>query len=537
MVLLDQGLVNIILAGAALAVGLRVLGRALYPFGLSGDVYYHLHCAEAIRANSFRLPKNLPGFIWKTGYTYPPLFHVILALFPDKLRRWFERYSSLIFDLGQTVFVCYTTLALFLYLGDVPTLAGTKALVVAGAYLVSPMLNAYLIGPRSMTGTGRTLGEGLFVVAVASTLLWEMGRGHGFALLAIFCYGLAPLSSKFGLQSLVAIFLVLGVAEKFTWCLLIVAGMGAGFLVSKGHLLRVIKGQLNHSKFYLQFLQPRRVDLEGSYGLKAYCSRLSASLKPPKVWRKLFRWFLEERSAIHVIIFHNFHFWILALFWLGNVDRFVIYWTMPGLSSLCILAIAPFFPLLLTTLKPFRFLGENYRYLEYYQWVYWLLLCYGSPTLFLPTAVIAAIYTCCLLVIHIRFLKNWQGDYLRSKPFFEQVKNLYAGKRAFAISGAYYEICYRGKVEVLLWGGNMVPGCVLYDELDELFHRFPFPREGNGYLKILRKYEVELVLCHESTAEFLGPSTFMGLTEMDLPPSQYRLFRLAQWRIEKDRIR
>jgi hypothetical protein len=306
------------------------------------------------------------------------------------------------------------------------------------------------------------------------------------------------------------------------------AGMGAGFLVSKGHLFRVIKGQLNHSKFHLQFLQPRRVDLEGSYGLMAYCSRLIASLKPPQVWRKLFRWILEERSAAHVIIFHNFHFWLLALFWLGNADGPAIYWTKPGLNSLCILAIAPFFPLVLTTLKPFRFLGENYRYLEYYQWVYWVLLCYGSPPLFLPIAIIAAIYTCGLLVIHIRFLKNWQGDYLRSEPFFEQIKNLYAGKRAHTVSGSYYELCYRGKVEILLWAGNMVPRHVPYDELDEVFHRFPYPRKGNGYLKILRKYGVELVMCEEKTADFLGPLRFIGLEQLDMPANQYRLFRLTK---------
>jgi len=209
------------------------------------------------------------------------------------------------------------------------------------------------------------------------------------------------------------------------------------------------------------------------------------------------------------------------------MHRFGSFWIEPGLSSLCILGIAPFFPFILTTLKSFRFLGENYRYLEYYQWVYWCLLCYSSPPLFLAIAITAAIYTCGLLVIHIGYLRDWQRDYFWSEPFFECVKELYAGKRAHTVSGSYYELCYRGKLEILLWGGNMVPGHVPYDELDEIFHRFPYPRTGNGYLKILRKYGVELVVCHESSAELLGPSTFVGLEEIDVPPNQYRLFQLT----------
>ncbi|MGD9037196.1 MAG: hypothetical protein PVF10_11600 [Syntrophobacterales bacterium] len=526
MAYLDQGLVYIILVGAGLAVGLRVLGRTLYPDGVCGDVFYHLLCAQAIRENSLRLPKDIPGFIWQTGYTYPPLYHLLLALFPERYGKFFERYSSLIFDLVQTVFVWYTTRAFFSYLGDVPALAEIKALAVSGANIVSPMLNAYISGPRSMTGTGRTLGEGLFVVAVCSTLLWEMGRGHGFALVAIFCYGFVPLASKFGLQSLVALFLVLGLALKFKWCLLMIAGMGVGFLVSRGHLLKVIKGQLYHSLFYFQFLQPRRTGLEGLHGVRAYCSRLIEVLKPPGIGRKLTRWLLEERCATHVVVVHNFHIWILAFLWLGNSIRFGDIGAEQVLKSLFFLSIVPFFPLILTTLKPFRFLGENYRYLEYYQWAYWLLLCYFSPGLFSMAAIIAAIFTCCLLVIQLRYVRDWEQAYNNSAPFFDHVKRVYAGKKAYVLSGTYYELCYRGNVDILYWSSNMMPGIVPYGELDELFHRWPFPREGNGYQRVLKRYGVELVMCHEATAEFLGPSTLVGLEAIEMPPSQYRLFRL-----------
>jgi hypothetical protein len=123
-------------------------------------------------------------------------------------------------------------------------------------------------------------------------------------------------------------------------------------------------------------------------------------------------------------------------------------------------------------------------------------------------------------------VRDWEQAYNNSAPFFDHVKRVYAGKKAYVLSGTYYELCYRGNVDILYWSSNMMPGIVPYGELDELFHRWPFPREGNGYQRVLKRYGVELVMCHEATAEFLGPSTLVGLEAIEMPPSQYRLFRL-----------
>jgi hypothetical protein len=130
-------------------------------------------------------------------------------------------------------------------------------------------------------------------------------------------------------------------------------------------------------------------------------------------------------------------------------------------------------------------------------------------------------------MIQVRYVRDWHRAYNDSGPFFEEVKRLYAGKRGFALSGTYYEFCYRGRVDILFWPANMVLEEVPYNELAELFYRFPFPRDGNGYQEVLRRYGVELVLCNEYALAQLSPTIFEGLEEIDMPPSKYYLYRVA----------
>jgi hypothetical protein len=248
-------------------------------------------------------------------------------------------------------------------------------------------------------------------------------------------------------------------------------------------------------------------------------------------FREIVFWLLNERNFFHVIIFYNLHFWLLSLWWLLHPSVFNVVKAVPLFNTLIFLALTPFLPLILTSFPKFRFLGENYRYLEYFQWVVWLLLYMASSNLFYSSVLISGLISIGLVLEAMKNAGSWQEEYLRTEPFFEQLRRLYAGKNIFPLGGKYYETLFRGRVNILLWPGNMRPDAVPYDELEELFHYYPYPKEGHGYLKVLRKYSVELVMLHDSVVSILGNKPFEGLSEIRMPLCQLRLFSLNRHEI------
>lgn len=523
---LNPIVVTTLSALAIVAIGLRILGRVLYPHAIAGDVQFHLGCAKVIRGNNMKIPDSIPGYIWDTGYTYPPLFHYILALFSEKGGMYFERFASVIFDVLQTAMVFYTSDMVLVNLGYEAALAKNMALGVSAAYILSPVFNSHVWGPRVMTGTGRTLGEALFVTALCSSLLWAIGNGSYFALLAIVCFGLLPLASKFGLQVLLAFLIGCAVFLQFKLVLLILLGFCFGLLISGGHLFRVIKGHIGHSIFYFQFLQYRYTGLikGGFLDFKRYMERFKNALFPQPI--NIIRWLLNDKSFYHIIVFYNTHLWAVVFLWFRQPIGETLVPHNHVLKTLMIMAVMPFLPVLLTSLRKFRFLGESYRYLEYFQFPFWMLLLLLSAKWFSVFALISAFYSILLIFQAISVIKLWHQDYLRSEGFFEELRKSYKGRRVYSLDGMHHETAFRGNMNVLFFTTNIKPGLVSYDELEEVMGRFPYPSNGRGYLQILKKYAVEYVLCHESTLNHLKPVIFEGLSEVKMPPCHLRLFRV-----------
>ena len=75
-----------ILAIALAAFAVRAVPRLTRPHALDSDSYFHLCCARAIRENRLRLPARLPGVVLGHEYTYPFLYHWLLAALPERAR-------------------------------------------------------------------------------------------------------------------------------------------------------------------------------------------------------------------------------------------------------------------------------------------------------------------------------------------------------------------------------------------------------------------------------------------------------------------
>ncbi|MBW1787800.1 MAG: hypothetical protein JRK53_14440, partial [Deltaproteobacteria bacterium] len=68
---------------AAIALLTRILPRLVLPDARDKDAYYHMLAARTIRKNRHRMPRTLDELILPGIYDYPPLFHYLMALFPE----------------------------------------------------------------------------------------------------------------------------------------------------------------------------------------------------------------------------------------------------------------------------------------------------------------------------------------------------------------------------------------------------------------------------------------------------------------------
>lgn len=507
----------------------RFCSRYRYPHALTGDVYYHLLCAREIRKNGMRIPRTISGYIWDTGYTYPPLYHYFLALFSEELRMVVERYSSLLFDLSQSTAVfCISTYMLVHFEGVSMEQALWMGSAVAAANMVSPVFNAPIWGPRAVTGTARPMGEAFFVIGVICMIYWEYTDSTAFAVIAAVLMGFLPLVSKFGFQTLMALVIYLIFLAKWFWILVILGGVVAVCICTGGLSYRVLAGQCRHSAFYFKFLQYHYYGLKngqsGFFGVRDYLQRLYNSLQFPPGLARIASWFMTERNFSHITVFYNLHFWaVIALLLAGQQSSIT-----DSNNMLFWLAFAPLLPAFITGLPRFRFLGESYRYLEYYQWVYWLLLITISLKLFVVIALIYFILSFKLLKVARDQSGVCNEEHLKSKHFFGWIRENLKGEKIYPLGGCHHECIYRGDIPVLLWPGNMDMSKVPLSELELIFDCYPYPRTGTEYQSVLKEHGIQYVICHDQIVAMLDSAIFEGLENVDVPKCQLQLFRLKE---------
>lgn len=225
---------------ALMSFGVRVwVHRGPPPIGL--DTWYYLAYADAVRRR--------PGFdVRLTQYllqderqSYPPLFPMLLALFPASwLRRWYRMVPPL-FDGAHVLMLFWVAV----WATGSPAVAG----LVASMLAFSPQLVAE---PSSLhgRGLGALLHSAAMVLALESILRGGEQLWLGAALLAgsgVFL-GSAAMSAAYGLA--LAILSVVLLEPRY-----LLIACGSAFLaaiVSGGQFLRVVRNYFQAVQYWLR---------------------------------------------------------------------------------------------------------------------------------------------------------------------------------------------------------------------------------------------------------------------------------------------
>lgn len=324
----------------------RLAPRLARPRGLASDTYYHLLAARAIRENGLRLPQALPGLCFPGPYDYPPLFHWLLALWPEKSRESWERHMSAAWDTASVALIgLWADYALGAH-------AGFQA---AALFAFAPALLSVGTGPRAYHATPRVMAGFLFYGIAFGCGFWLI-EGSAAALAAAVIMGAALLlTSKFGAQ--VMLFMLPAMAlilRRHEPVIILLASVLAALILSRGHYWRVAKAHFGHLWLYHQ-LGSRRTGLifrKSSWGEIPGLFR--ACLNNPRAFLRAVLW----ENCILAAASRNLHLIFLApaLIW-GFQTPWEKFWAAWLAASLAAFA--------LTSLRPFLIMGEPERYLEF----------------------------------------------------------------------------------------------------------------------------------------------------------------------------
>jgi hypothetical protein len=468
---------------------IRAFPRLRLKNALVSDTYFHLYCANVIRENSFRLPERLPRVMLNHTYSYPFLYHYLLALFPLRYRLWTERLTGAIFDTVSLILIFSFT---FWATGEGrdPTLRNVP-IMVSALFAFSPALLRIGSGPRAYNGSPRVIGQMFYllhVLAAYYAFQTQSFLGLGLSLLA----GAALIiTAKFGTQVLFFFGMWFAALVSPYYFFVLAGSLLFSIALTKGRAWKVIQGHVRHSIFYRRHLQTvflfphirtARKYLRSGFGSAWGVVRFSR-------FANAFRWYYSEPYFLHLLVTVYPQYLLIFLYisrytQLNLLDRFLVVWMGAG-----------FFWFLLAKLQPLLFLGEGERYLEYGIFPSLFLVVKYLPTRFeslLTTFLIYSIVSAAFFMW--QYVENYRKidqDCERTEALFSELNQLPEGI-IMPIGSFHYQVLYRSRFPVLTHGANIDERLLPYKEFELVYGKYPYP--SRRFEEILNRYHVSYVV-------------------------------------------
>jgi len=280
-------------------------------------------------------------------------------------------------------------------------------------------------GPRVYSFTPRVFGEYFVFLFLIGMHIYFLNGNLLFLGMSMLFGGLALNSSTFASQVLLLFSLSLSIVlQTFIPLGMFIMSIVMAILTSKGHYINIVTQQLKYSSKYATYGQFNHPGVKDRNKISRYIQFFKEVIN-----RKLKN---AYGIFIHDLIFLNVFYksfdvilLIVCLPWLAEFD--------PFLSAIAIAAIATF---LLTSFKPFLFLGEADRYLEYIVIFAFAMIAitFDSEYILLLIGIEVLLYGVTLLM-YMRSSNNYGRPYLEAMAYIkENIKE----KEKYVIHGILY---------------------------------------------------------------------------------------------------
>lgn len=333
------------LAGLILESWPRV--RVRY-FGI--DTWRHLMVADVIRREK-RLPKALPDkYILPEESDYPPLFRIMLALFPKKFLEKWQGFLSPCIDFLHSLFLYYFVYSLTRNIG--------MAVMAQVAYVANP-----LIVMENSNLTTRPIASLLFSLSFVSLLYFASYGGGAMLFLSLILMTVLILTHRFALQALLALTLSMTLFQKsWVYLCVLLGSMVLAVVLSKGFYLKVLWG-------HIQMLNWWRLNIHNRYAHQVR-GLMKKGEKSPDIVFRMYQFVLRLPPvavlaaipcvvlAVLTVLWYYFGWFLVDFSRMGVPSPIFV---SLGLWTITLLVVGIF-------IRQFKFIewaGEGERYMEF----------------------------------------------------------------------------------------------------------------------------------------------------------------------------
>lgn len=465
---------------------LRAYPRVRLKYGIASDSFFHLKHAADIRADHMQVFYELKNSVIKIVYSYPYLYHWLLALFSERTRPWAERFTGAFFDtLNVLIIYVFTRWYLIEHHLNYPFLN----LAVCFLYAVSPALLRFNGGPRSFNGSPRIMAQTLYLIHIFSFYHYSV-TGNFISLLLSICFaGWIAVGSTFGTQVLLFFAVIFSLLFSWKYLLILVASILFILVFSGGKVVRVLKGHFGHARFLAE-----RIGQQSPYQSRTpvYINNMkevAKSLMQLK-FKRAVPFFHDENYPLHNFLFYYPSFFILLNIGYFDTHKFLY------ISVLAAVALYIF-----TSFKRFKFLGEPVRYLDYV-----LVPSYILSYIFLSEHHLAWIFYLFIgysLLSMVYFLQqfyklyfNINDDYPALQKCFSELDKMEKGNLFAFNSNGHLSYFFTKQPIVNALIGNLDVNLFSKEDSDLVIGNYPLP--GKDLDAIIKRFDVKYIVMNKN---------------------------------------
>lgn len=386
---------------------IRFFPRLVRPLKIDTDTWYHISSVDSIVRNKYKIPKCNFGFVLGGKYDYPFFAHWVASIFVGKNIVKYEKYISPLVD---TIYISigyfYIKYLVEFYQVNIENLELKYFLL--GIFSISMIKIS--TGPRIYSFTPRIFGELFIFVFFISLHIYFITENNYFLLIAIIFSAFALNTSTFGSQVLALGSLILSVILfSFIPFISFLISLLVAYLISFGHYKNILKQQLKYSSQYARYGQFNHPAVKNRNKLKQYKKLFSLLIN--EKYKEAYGLFMSDLTFFNVF-YKNVDILLgfILIFFINIDDSFLIS-----------LFISFFIIFLLTSFKPFLFLGESDRYLDYLVIFTIFILLVSLPDDYLYIFVVLEFLLFLItLLIYFKSSSNYGKNFIETMIYIKQ---------------------------------------------------------------------------------------------------------------------
>ncbi|MBN1797192.1 MAG: hypothetical protein JW822_01355 [Spirochaetales bacterium] len=342
---------------------ISIVLRIMFIIFSSTDEYSHLWLINLIKRNKSIDQKIVSDSIIKGYRGYPPLPSFIISILPKKHWVFIGKIINIVYELLSILFVFLVTYYLFENIFVFKTDIMTPVIAITLLYGTAPILFPVSYTARlSRIGGDRTISTFLCLIYFTSFGIAFICDLYWLYIICAFAGILIILSSQFGLQYILFTSIILSIAYlNVIPIAIILLTILLAILIPRCGVKRLLLRKIDHYGWYIKANKNKKSNVWDRNRLRDIVLMPYYFLKDIKKFINIF----TKKITITIVIYSMPILIIILLWFVINPDNFYILLKDKITLFIFVLSLSSIIIFIVTSLKPFLFLGQAERYFEH----------------------------------------------------------------------------------------------------------------------------------------------------------------------------